>query len=655
MYEDFSPDRILGQLAVRKRVVTPDQMAECLAEQEALAKAGATPPPLGALLIKKGYLSSKALERLLAAKDETFADGVDPRERKIDARFGKRLVAHGLTTEEQVRGALEAQDRLRRHGIPLRLGEILVSRGILTETQVRDALRLQDKTVVLCPVCAKAYNARGYRPGKKLKCPTCGGPLVLPAVGGSIRVIGSEPSLAPVGPPARGGSRPAAGAEQEHPPAPTAPGATEPEEADAPAPRRAGAADDDLGDAPGAEAGESDEAVGTEAPPELAGEPFGRYRLLGIIGHGGAGIVHKAWDTELKRIVAIKFLRPDTVGSERAVERFLREARAAARLRHPNLVAVHDVGTFDARHYFTMDYIEGENLGARKNALPPRRFLEVLLEVAHALHVAHKAGMVHRDVKPANILLDAADRPYVTDFGLAREVQDASGDGTASGAILGTPKYMSPEQAEGHTDAVSARSDVWSLGVILYEHLAGRPPFEGASLVEILIAVIHTEPPPPSRKAAAGARIHPDLETMCMKCLEREPTRRYATAGEFAADLSRFLQGEAIQARPTSLLERVGRRASRQTAMLLPTALAIFLAVLLGAFALAHRASQRAQVEQALRQARELMANGRAQKAVLFYNTVLELDPGHAAARDEKKAAEAAIEQDQQGGKPEGK
>ncbi|MBI5366114.1 MAG: protein kinase [Planctomycetes bacterium] len=325
------------------------------------------------------------------------------------------------------------------------------------------------------------------------------------------------------------------------------------------------------------------------SPSAPAGTPFGRYRLLRELGRGGMGVVYQAWDTELGRMVALKMLLTESGAADEDIERFLREARAAARLRHPNIIQVHESGVIAGRHHLTMDFIEGESLAALRPRLALRRFLEILRDVAGALEAAHRAGIVHRDVKPGNVLVDAAGKPFLGDFGLAKEVREGTRRRlTATGAILGTPHYMAPEQAAGRGDAVGPWSDVWSLGVMLYEHVAGRVPFDGDGVIELLRAITDRDPPPLARPGTGGGRtsrrIHPDLETMTFRCLEKDPGRRYADAGELAAELGRFLDGEPILARPLSRASRILRKAVKHRRLVLPLALAALLVVGFAAF-----------------------------------------------------------------------
>jgi len=281
---------------------------------------------------------------------------------------------------------------------------------------------------------------------------------------------------------------------------------------------------------------------------------IGDYELLEEIARGGMGVVYKARQSSLKRIVAVKMIRSGELADEAEVKRFRAEAQAAAQLQHPNIVAIHEIGEHEGRHYFSMDFVEGRNLAqiAAGRPVAPRSAAQWLKAIAEAVQFAHQRGVLHRDLKPQNIMLDASGRPRVTDFGLAKNL---AGDSslTDTGAVMGSPSYMSPEQAHGRNDLVGPASDVYSLGAILYELLTGRPPFRGKSPMDTLSQVVNDEPPRP-RSLNPGAPA--DLETICLKCLEKQPLRRYPTARELEADLGRFLAGEPVQARPASALRR---------------------------------------------------------------------------------------------------
>ncbi len=283
-----------------------------------------------------------------------------------------------------------------------------------------------------------------------------------------------------------------------------------------------------------------------------------RHDTAHPIGAGGMGEVFKAWDPDLQRHVALKYLRHD---DPVLVERLLREARAQARVDHPSVCKVYEVGTDDGRPFIAMEYVDGEPLDVAAGRLSTEHRILLVKQVAEAVQAAHSAGLVHRDLKPANILVvdrDGEPFPYVLDFGIAR-IEEIAGL-TLTGQVMGTPGYLSPEQARGDLNAVDRRTDVFSLGVILYEVLGGRRPFTGDSNVEILMHLIDDEAPPLRRVAPAVPR---DLDTVVMTCLEKNPDRRYVSARALADDLGRYLDGEPVEARPIGLLERVTRRAKK--------------------------------------------------------------------------------------------
>jgi WD40 repeat protein len=330
---------------------------------------------------------------------------------------------------------------------------------------------------------------------------------------------------------------------------------------------------------------------------------FGDYELLEEIARGGMGVVYKARQVSLGRIVALKMLLFGSLARPEEIKRFRAEASTAASLQHANIVGIHEVGVHEDQQYLVMDYVEGPTLAelVAVKPLTPKRAATYLKTIAEAIHYAHERGILHRDLKPSNILVDPFDQPKVTDFGLAKRVTDSQASMldhqlTVTGQVLGSPNYMAPEQAARKPGGVNRSTDVYALGAILYHLLTGRPPFAGETLAETLKEVLETEPVSPRLLNTSVPR---DLDTVCLKCLEKEPRRRYPTAQELADELGRLLQGEPIHARRTSATEKAWRWCQRRptVAVLAGATLLLLVTVLIGSPVAAIRISRARDAE----------------------------------------------------------
>ncbi len=306
-------------------------------------------------------------------------------------------------------------------------------------------------------------------------------------------------------------------------------------------------------------------AASTATPTGPVNRRFGDFELLEEIARGGMGVVFKARQLSLNRTVAVKMILSGQLASAAQVQRFRTEAEAAGSLQHPNIVAIHEVGEHDGHQFFSMDYVEGQSLAelVREGPLPAARAARYVQTIAEAIHYAHEHGTLHRDLKPSSVLIDGSDQPRITDFGLAR-IAKADSDLTVTGQLIGTPGFMPPEQAAAGRGGIGPHSDVYSLGAILFFLLTSRPPFAAKSIEETLAQMLGQSAvfPVPFNRSVPR-----DLRTICLKALEKDARRRYATARELAEDLGRFRRGEPIRARPTNHFERTWRWCRRHPAV----------------------------------------------------------------------------------------
>ncbi len=342
---------------------------------------------------------------------------------------------------------------------------------------------------------------------------------------------------------------------------------------------------------------------GEGATPAAAPRQVAGYEILGELGRGGMGVVYKARQLKLDRLVALKMILAGAHAGEHDRERFRTEAEAAARLQHPHIVQIHEIGEHDGRPYFSLELVDGGTLAQKIGGTPQpaREAAALVATLARAIHYAHQQGVIHRDLKPANVLLKhegerikdekqqattpassfllhlSSLTPKIADFGLAKKMDSAAGV-TGSGVILGTPSYMAPEQASGNSKNIEPAADIYALGAILYELLTGRPPFRAETALDTVIQVVSEDPVPPSRLNPKVAR---DLETICLKCLEKQPRKRYGSAAALAEDLQRFLDGKPVQARPVGNAERLWRWCRRHPAPAGAGAVAVFTLVAL--------------------------------------------------------------------------
>jgi serine/threonine-protein kinase len=397
---------------------------------------------------------------------------------------------------------------------------------------------------------------------------------------------------------------------------------------------------------------------GKKPPPGEAPQSVAGYDILDTLGRGAMGVVYKARQRGLNRLVALKMILSGEHAEARELARFQAEAEAVARLHHPNIVQIYEVGEEQGRPFFSLEFVDGTGLDRKAGGTPmvPHEAAALVLKLAEAMEYAHKSGIIHRDLKPANVLLAADGTPKIGDFGLAKKLDEDAGQ-TRTGTVLGTPSYMAPEQAEGRLGEVGPLSDLYSLGAILYELLTGRPPFKGSTVLDTLHQLRTMEPVPPVQFQPGVPR---DLETIALKCLQKDPARRYAGCAALADDLRRFLAGEPILARPVGRAERAWRWCKRNPRVAALSGAVVGL-VLLGVAGLAafaavvkHEKDQtelaRVEADKNAKEAREQEGIAKEKKEEADRNASLarekkeEADRSAAAAKESEKRAKATAQ-----------
>ncbi len=489
--------------------------------------------------------------------------------RETEARglFGQIALSLKLVTREQLLEALDEQARARARGEPVELGQIFIRNNWVTTDQFVEILRMQNRCILKCVKCGRGFNVLGLPADKAVKCIACGADLQIPSTIHDLQSSMDNQLVVSV------------------------------------------------------------EPAGPAVPVRFR---IGRYELVQEIARGGMAVVFEARDPALHRKIALKVIK-ETPRTRDLVKRLYREAEIAANLKHPNIVSIFEVGTESSTHYIAMEFVEGETLQARlaRGPLPPREASRILSDVAAAVHHAHAHGVIHRDIKPGNILLETGGRVVVADFGLAR-ADTHSARLTQASAPLGTPHYMAPEQVKGSLGEIDAQSDVFSCGVVLFESVAGRRPFEGGTPIEVYAKI--------TREAAPALPMDGPLREICARAMERDKAKRYATAQAMADDLRACMAGTfrrdapapppTAAAAPAAIPASADRRFAVRAAALVAVALVLIAAAALG---LGHLRRSR-DIGKIQARIAEAQKQGRREDAARGYEELAALDPSQGSA-----------------------
>ncbi|MEK7487685.1 MAG: protein kinase [Planctomycetota bacterium] len=522
MAEITIQDKILGKLAVRNNLISQMQLDECFQ----LITKSKTNRPLGVVMLSKGYITDDILEDLTKIQHKNEEQRELYLNRRMEDIILKKLILREkILSKPQIKSCIFEQQKLEELGQYLRLGQVMVRKKYLTTKEFLKLLETQKNLLFRCKNCEASFELVSALTGKKFRCANCETIITIPDILKNIQYPKRTSTIT------RG----------FHP-------------------------------------------LKSLRDRILELKKFGRYTVLEEIARGGMGIVFLAKD-EKNRSIALKILKEGESSRQDQIRRFQREADSASKLDHPNIVKVYETGVEEECHYFTMEYVQGVALDESEiqEELNQQEFLEILATIGDALHYAHKKGIIHRDIKPANILIERkTKKPKLTDFGLAKDM-DRQTMLTQSGAMVGTLYYMSPEQVKGGGRKIDGRTDIYALGVILYEHLTGSLPFSGETTLEIYDKIVNAEPVPPRD---LNENIEPNLQNIILKALSKDPQNRYRTGEEFAVDLRKYLAGEKVSAKADFIPEKIQRLFVRNLGSILAVFVCGFLllAIIVGSF-----------------------------------------------------------------------